>query len=128
MGRRVRAQAQGLGRTFTHEILGFGGTLANVSGLLDRRELNPTVAGAIVAYVAAWIFLSGGLLDRLARGRPIRTAAFFSACGVYFVRFLRLAVVIGAVYRALFRWLQPWLFTTVYDRLTRDLTEERKGS
>lgn len=121
------AQAQGLGRTFTHEILGFGGTLANVSGLLERRELNPTLAGAIVAYVAAWIFLSGGLLDRLARGRPIRTAAFFSACGVYFVRFLRLAVVIGAVYWALFRWLHPFLLTTTYDRLTRDLTEERKG-
>ena len=30
------AQAQGLGRTFTHEILGFGGTLANLSRFLDR--------------------------------------------------------------------------------------------
>src|SRR4030095_453495 len=64
------AQAQGLGRTFTHEILGFGGTLANVSGLLDRRALNATVAGAIVAYVAAWIFLSGGVLAPLAGGAP----------------------------------------------------------
>ena len=30
------AQAQGLGRTFTHEILGFGGTLAIVSRFVDR--------------------------------------------------------------------------------------------
>lgn len=121
------AQAQGLGRTFTHEILGFGGTLANVSRFLDRERLNPTVAGAVVAYVVAWIFLSGGLLDRLARARPIRTAAFFSACGVYFVRFLRLGIVIGAVYWALFRWLHPYLFGTIYNRLTRDMTEERDG-
>ena len=28
------AQARGLGRTFTHEVLGFGGTLAIVSGVV----------------------------------------------------------------------------------------------
>ena len=39
------AQAPGLGRTFTHEILGFGGTLANVSGLLDAgRSIRPSRA------------------------------------------------------------------------------------
>jgi len=57
-------------------------------------------AGLTVAQVAAilvpealWLFLAGGILDRLARDRPIRTAAFFGACGVYSVRFLRLAAI-----------------------------------
>ena len=38
------AQAQGVGRTFTHEFLGFGGTLAILSDLADREPLNPALA------------------------------------------------------------------------------------
>lgn len=119
------SQAQGLGRTFSHEVLGFGGTLATLSDLVDRERLNPTIAGAATAYVVLWVFLSGGVLDRLARARPVGAAAFFSACGTYFVRFLRLGVVIGAAYWMLFAWLHPYLFGTLYNRLTRDMTEER---
>lgn len=119
------AQAQGLGQTFSHEILGFGGTMAIMSDLIDRVPLNPTVAGAATAYVVLWIFLSGGILDRLARGRPVRTAAFFAACGVFFLRFARLAVIIGPAYWALFHWLHPYLFGSLYNRWTRDLTVER---
>jgi hypothetical protein len=74
-----------------------------------------------------WVFLSGGILDRLARGRPVRAAAFFSACGVYFLRFLRLGLIIGPAYWALFRWLHPYLFHTLYDRFTRDMTTERSA-
>ncbi len=84
------AQAQGLGRTFTHEILGFGGTIAIVSDLVDREPMNPALAVAVAVSIALWVFLSGGLIDRLARGRPVRTSHFFGACGVFFVRFLRL--------------------------------------
>jgi hypothetical protein len=119
------AQAQGLGRTFTHEILGFGGTLATLSGLLDGEPLPPTLAGVVAAYVVLWIFLSGGVVDRLARARPVGAAAFFSACGACFFRFLRLGVVAGAAYWALFAWLHPYLFGALYDRFTRDMTEER---
>lgn len=114
----------GLGATFTYEILGFGGTIANISAWLDREPVNLALAGAIAAYIGVWIFLSGGLLDRFARARPIRTAAFFAACGVYFTRFLRLAVIAGGVYWALFHWLHPYLFVRLYDRWTRDMTEE----
>ena len=119
------AQAQGLGRTFTHEILGFGGTLATLSRLLDNETLPPTIAGAAAAYVVFWIFISGGVVDRLARARPVGAAAFFSACGTYFFRFLRLGIVAGAAYWLLFAWLHPFLFGAIYDRFTRDLTEER---
>ena len=119
------AQSSGLGSTFTHEILGFGGTMAIVSNLFDNVALTREMALAVAVYIALWIFLSGGVLDRLSRGRPVRAAAFFSACGVYFMRFLRLGVVIGIAYWVLFRWLHPFLFGTIYDRLTRDMTEER---
>lgn len=116
--------ARGLGRTLTHEILGFGGTISIVSGFADREALNPTLAGAVAAYLVLWVFLWGGILDRLARNRPTRTAAFFSACGTFFVRFLRLAVPVGAAYWAVLTWLHPWLFQDVYGRLVQDLTTE----
>jgi hypothetical protein len=61
------------------------------------------IAGQTIKAVL-WMFLTGGALDRLARGRPIRTAAFFGACGVYFFRFLRLALIVGIPIWALLRW------------------------
>lgn len=118
------AQAQGIGRTFTHEILGYGGTLSVVSGFFDGRPLPPAIAGAAVAFAVLWTFLSGGILDRFARARPTRTAAFFAACGVFFWRFLRLAVIAGAAYWALFAWLHPYLFGTLWNRWTRDMDSE----
>ena len=121
------AQAQGLGQTFSHEILGFGGTLANLSNFIDARPLNPALAGAAAVYVALWMFFSGGILDRLARGRPVRAAAFFAACGVYFLRFLRLAIVIGAAYWLIFAVLHPYLLGRVYGRWIRDVTVEREA-
>jgi len=121
------SQAKGLERTFTFEILGFGGTMATLSRFLDHDALNPTLAVAAGAYITLWIFMSGGILDRLARGRPVRTGAFFSACGSYFVRFLRLAVIVGAAYWWLFSWLHPYLFQALYNRWTRDMTDERNA-
>jgi hypothetical protein len=118
-------QSQGIGRTFTYEILGFGGSLATASNFIDNVPLNPTIAGAAAAYVLLWVFIWGGILDRIARARPVRTGAFFSACGVYFFRFLRLGVITGAVYWALFRWLHPYLFETLYNQWTSDLTVEK---
>jgi hypothetical protein len=120
----VSSASSGIGRTFTHEILGFGGTLALVSRFVDATAPNPFVAVAISAYVVLWTFLSGGLLDRLARGRPVRTAAFFGACGVHVWRFLRLAIVVAPCYWVLFHWIHPLLFETIYGQITRNSTAE----
>jgi hypothetical protein len=120
------AGASPIGRTFTHEILGFGGTLAALSDFVDREPLGAAIASAVAAYIGVWVFLSGGILDRLARGRTVGPAAFFAACGSYFLRFARLALVIGPCYWALFRWLHPWLFERLYDRWSRDLTAEHQ--
>ena len=121
------AQAQGLGRTFTHEIIGFGGSLKILSDVIDRQSLNPTLLGAVAAYGALWLFLTGGIIDRLARGRVVRAAGFFAACGGYWPRLLRLGVVLLAAYWAAFRYLHPFLFTRVYDHYTRNMTAEING-
>jgi hypothetical protein len=118
------ARHPGLGETFTHEILGFGGTLALLDRFLENERLDPLVLTVVVAYAFLWIFLSGGILDRFARARPVRTSAFFAASGVHVWRFLRLALIVGPIYWVLFRLLQPWLLETVYDRWTSNSEAE----
>jgi hypothetical protein len=119
------SQAVGLGTTFVPSIVGFGAVLDNLSGLADNQPLAVTVAGATVAWLVVWSFLSGGILDRYARGRPTRAAGFFAACGTHFWRFLRLGVIALAVYFVLFWGLHDWLFDGIYPRVTRDVSVER---
>jgi hypothetical protein len=121
------AQASGLGTTFAPSIIGFGAVLDNVSGLLDNLPLAATITGATGAWMVVWSFLSGGVLDRLARARPTRAHGFFAACGVYFWRFLRLGAVAGLVYYLLFAYVHDLIFVELYESLTRDLTAERTG-
>jgi len=118
-------QASGIGQTFVPAIIGFAAVLDNVSRLADNRSLAPALAGLVGTQIALSIFLAGGVLERLARDRALGPAAFFSACGVWFVRFLRLGVVAALVYWLLFARLHPWLFETVYPLATHDLPVER---
>jgi hypothetical protein len=119
------AQAGGAGQTFVPAILGFAAVLQNVSALADAEGMPAGVSSAVAAYLAISVFLTGGVLDRLARDRRVGTYAFFAACGTYFFRLLRLTLLAGLVYAALFTVLHPWLFDTVFTSLTRDVTVER---
>ena len=119
------SQASGLGTTFRPSIVGFGAVLDNIDALLDNRPLAATIAGATAAWLLVWSFLSGGVIDRLARNRPTRTAGFFAAAGVHFWRFLRVGAVALVVYSFLFGWVHRWLFDDLYEQLTRDVTVER---
>ena len=67
-----------------------------------QRVLITPIAWAIGIYLVAWIFLSGGILDRYARGRRIGAHGFFAASGTFFFRFLRLGIAAGIVYWFLF--------------------------
>jgi hypothetical protein len=119
------AQASGLGTTFTPSIIGFAMVLDNVSGVLDARRSILPIAAAVGLYLAGWAFLSGGILDRYARQRPIRIYGFFGASGVYFFRFLRLAAIAGLAYWLLFAYVHPWLFEEQFVNLTRGMSVER---
>jgi hypothetical protein len=118
------AQASGLGTTFVPSIIGFGAILENLGGLADNLPMASTIAGVTAAWMIVWSFLSGGVLDRLARGRPTRSAGFFAACGTHFWRFARLGIIALGAYSVLFASIHPWVFSTI-QRLTRDVTVER---
>lgn len=120
-----RAQAAGLGTTFTPSVIGFAAVLDNVSSVMDAQSEIAPVAGALGAYLLVWTFVSGGIIDRLARRRPTRAHGFFAASGVFFFRFLRLAVAAGLAYWFLFAVVHEWLFETVFVYATRDLDVER---
>jgi hypothetical protein len=121
------SQATGLAVTFTPRIVGFGGVLSNISAVLDAQPQALVVTGAAAAYLLLWTFLVGGILDRYARNRPTRTAAFFAACGVYFFRFLRLAVFAAIAYLFLFGPVHRWLFDLFYPWATHNWTVERNA-
>jgi len=122
---RFGETATGIDRTFAPTVIGFGAVLRNLSRVLDNGPLPLAVEGLAAAYMLLWLFLVGGILDRYARMRPLRTRAFFSACGVFFVRFLRLAVIGALGYLFLFNVVHGWLFEQFYRWVTRDLTVER---
>lgn len=121
------AIASGLGRSFSLEVLGFGATLGHVSRFMNNASLEPLITVALAAYIALWVFLSGGVLDRIARGRTLRAGVFFYACATYFPRFVRLTVAIGAAYWVLLRAVHPWMFGTLFSRWTTDVTTEREA-
>jgi hypothetical protein len=119
------AQTSGVGLSFVPAILGFAAVIKNLSTIADATMLPTAIAIAVGMHLAVSLFLAGGLLDRLARNHRVGSAAFFSACGVYFLRFLRLAVVASLVYWALFVPYHQWLFGNVYPALIREVTVER---
>jgi hypothetical protein len=119
------AQASGVGHTFGPAIIGFAAVLDNLSGLADARTVAPALAGVVGAQLLLSLFLAGGILDRLARDRAVGAHAFFAACGAWFVRFARLALLVGPAYWWLFAVVHPWLFDELYPAWTRDLTVER---
>jgi hypothetical protein len=118
-------QAGGLGATLRPTVLGFGAVLDNLSAFVDNTPRPLVIVGAAGTYVVLWLFVAGGIIDRYARDRATGAHGFFSASGVFFFRFVRLAIVMFAVYGLLFGYLHPWLFGTVYTRLIRNVNVER---
>jgi hypothetical protein len=119
------SQATGIGATFGPAVIGFAAVLGNLSDLLDNRPLATVVAGVVAAWLVLWSFLSGGILDRLARNRRVGAAGFFMASGVHFFRMLRLGVLALLAYALLFRLVHPALFDALFAALTRATTVER---
>ena len=119
------AQTSGVGATFVPSIIGFAAVIKNVSTVADMTLVPTVILSAVAMNMAMSLFLIGGALDRLARDRAVGAAAFFSACGTYFVRFLRLGLIAAAVYWLVFGVYHAWLFDVVFPTLTADITVER---
>jgi hypothetical protein len=117
--------ASGIGATFTPSVIGFAAVLDNLSAFIDGSMRPAMVTSVAVLYVVLLTFLAGGIIDRYARDRTVRAEGFFSACGVFFLRFVRLGVVAALAYGVIFGWYHPWLFDAIYPRLTADVTVER---
>jgi hypothetical protein len=118
-------QATGLGTTLRPTILGFGAVLDNLSAFLDNTDRPLVIVAAAGVYIVLWLFVAGGIIDRYARDRATGVHGFFSASGVFFFRFLRLALVMFAVYGLLFGYLHPWLFDKMYPRFIREVDIEQ---
>jgi hypothetical protein len=110
---------------FRPSIIGFAAVVQNASDFADATAPSAWIALVAIVFGALWIFLMGGILDRYARQRRLGSHAFFGACGTFFWRFLRLAVIVGLVYGLLFGLLHSWLFGTLYPWLTRETSVER---
>jgi hypothetical protein len=119
------AQTSGVGLSFVPAILGFAAVMRNLSTFVDNPGLPVVIGVAVSAHMVVSLFLIGGVMDRLARDRAIGAAAFFSACGMFGMRFLRLAIIATAVYWVLLVPYHRWLFDGVYPSLIENLTVER---
>jgi hypothetical protein len=121
------AQATAIGTTFVPSIVGFGAVLLNLSNLRDTVPLLSTIAGVTGAWLVAWSFLSGGIIDRFARDRATRARGFFGACGAHVAAIARLGLIALLAYAMLFGWVHPLLFTVAYARITHELPVERSA-
>ena len=106
-------------------ILGFSAVMKNLSTVADTSAVPTVIVSAVAVNMAVSLFLLGGVLDRLARDRTLGAGAFFSACGTYFVRFLRLSIITGFVYWLLFVPFHGWMFDELYPALAENITVER---
>ena len=119
------AQTSGIGVSFVPAILGFAAVMKNLSTIADTTRLPTVIAIAVSAHMLVSLFLIGGVMDRLARDRAIGAGAFFSACGVYAVRFVRMAIIASAAYWVLLVPYHELLFDELYPALIADVTLER---
>jgi hypothetical protein len=119
------AQARGVAKTFSPIVIGAAAPVSNWSSLMDGRDIPGPLIVPVAFALAVWLFLSGGLIDRFARGRRVGTRAFFGTCGLFFFRFLRLGVLVGAAYYVLIGWYHSVLFDVLFPWITHEMTSER---
>ena len=118
-------RAKGIEATFSPTVTGGGAVFHNLEAWLTGKLFTeyPAVVGVGIVYALLWAFLMGGLLDRYARPaeKAVR-ARFAQAGGLYFFRFVRLALISAVLYYLIFR-LHGWMFELL-ESATRDVTRE----
>jgi hypothetical protein len=114
--RQCAAPTLGVTRAFETSLPGCAAQFVGLA--VHAPAAHPLLAAYLLGgFLLLWTFLSGGILDRFARGRPTRAVGFFAACGLYGFRLVRLgllavvtySVLLGPVQDVLFDRLLPWL-------------------
>ena len=119
------ASAKGIETSFRPSVTGAAAFYDNLEDWLTGRIFarHPVLVVAGGFYALVWLFLLGGVLDRFARpAESAVRARFAQACGLYFFRLVRLALLGLALYLAIYK-LEHWLLARV-DDLTRESTRE----
>jgi hypothetical protein len=120
-----RGSAKGLEQTFDPTLAGVGGVLANLEAWADGStfERFAGLIGLAVLFALVWALFLGGAIERYAfEDAPRGIAAMLNAGGRYWARFVRLALLSGAVYYGIYR-LHHWLMDGLDSRLL-DVTRE----
>lgn len=123
--------ATGLASDVAPSTAGFAAVVRNASDLVSYVAIGATERPAsasswflVFAWWVAGTFLSGGIIDRYARMRPLHARGFFGACGEKLVRLLRLNAMVLVLYWAIAGGYAS-LAGRVYEWATRDLASER---
>ena len=89
---------------------GIGGFPFNISAAeYYTRVLTPAQASTLALLFLIWVFLSGGIIDRLARDSRSSAPRFFAACGSCFAPLVRLALLALLIYSGVLKLIEPWL-------------------
>ena len=97
-------------RTLLPEMLSVSTALTTLSEGPDISPTGGVIVSLVFSYLLVWAFLLGGIIDRLARQRRVGSEGFFAACGLYFWRFIRLAILSGTMCWLAAEALRAWLF------------------
>jgi hypothetical protein len=88
---------------------GLGGFPFNISPRDYYDLLSPAQYATLAAFLILWVFLSGGIIDRLARDARSSSSRFFAACGACFGPLLRLAALTLTAYWLVLTYVAPAL-------------------
>jgi len=117
------AGAKGIGATFEPSMVGAGAFYANLESWLTGKLFVgfSGLVGLGLIYAVVWAFLLGSVLNRFAGDG--RKTGLMQAGGRYFFRFVRLALISGGAYLAIYK-LQRWIFGRLEDAFV-DVTSEK---
>lgn len=123
-----RGSAKGIEKTFDPTLAGVGGVLANLEAWANGSTIEQFTGliGVALLFAVVWALFLGGAIERYAFvDGPRGIAAILNAGGRYWGRFVRLAVLSGAVYYGVYR-LHLWLMDVLEGQLV-DVTEETRA-
>ena len=90
----------------------FGGGIAQIAAepgaFIDYESRWMVALTASYPFLALWMLISGGVIDRYARDRPTGAHGVCAVSGAFFFRFVRLGVLMATVYALMFRLVGQW--------------------